>query len=138
MHCEDLLVDDGGNRQAVEAIGKCLPQLDVVPSLALIVESVDAVDARALVVAAEDEEVLGILDLVRQQQADGLERLLSSVHVIAQEKVVGLWWEPAVFEEAQQIVVLSVNVTADLVRMSVLPIIPSRRVFYLYRRFKFE
>ena len=34
MHRENLLVNDGGDWQAVEAIGKRLPQLYVVPSLA--------------------------------------------------------------------------------------------------------
>lgn len=72
MHGEDLLIDDGRDGQAVEAIGEGLPELDVVPSLALVVEAVDAVDGGALVVAAQDEEVLGVLDLVRQEQADGL------------------------------------------------------------------
>ena len=73
VHGEDLLVNDGSNVQAVEAVGKGLPQLDVVSSLALIVETVDAVDRGTLVVAAKDEEVLGVLDLVGQEQADGLE-----------------------------------------------------------------
>ena len=67
MHCENLLVDDGSNGQAVEAVGECLPQLDVVPSFALVVEAVDAVDGGALVVAAEDEEVLRVLDLVCEE-----------------------------------------------------------------------
>lgn len=31
---EDLLVDDGGNGEAVEAVGESLPQLDVEPALA--------------------------------------------------------------------------------------------------------
>ena len=34
MHCEYLLIDDGRNWQAVEAVGERLPQLDVVPALA--------------------------------------------------------------------------------------------------------
>ena len=34
MHGENLLVDDGGDWQTVETIGKCFPQLDVVPPLA--------------------------------------------------------------------------------------------------------
>ena len=34
MHGEDLLVNDRGNREAVEAVGERLPQLDVVPSFA--------------------------------------------------------------------------------------------------------
>lgn len=66
MHSKDLFVDDGGNRQAIEAVGKRFPQLDVVATLALVVEAVDAVDRGALVIAAENKEVLGILDLVRE------------------------------------------------------------------------
>ena len=72
VHGEDLFIDDGSDGQAVEAVRKCLPQLDVVSSLTLVIETVDAVDAGALVVAAKDEEVLGVLDLVREEQADGL------------------------------------------------------------------
>lgn len=52
MHSEDLLIDDGSNGQAVKAVGESLPQLDVVPPLALIIEAVDAVDGSALVVAS--------------------------------------------------------------------------------------
>jgi hypothetical protein len=72
VHGEDLLVNDSGNGQAVEAVGEGLPELDVVSPFALIVETVDAVDGSALVVPAKDEEILGVLDLVREQQADGL------------------------------------------------------------------
>lgn len=115
MHCKDLLVNDRCNRQAVEAIRKSLPELDVVASLALIVEAINTVDRRALVIAAKNEEILWILDLVRKEQADGLEGLLAAVHVIAKEEVVRLWWESTVLEQSQKIVVLSVNVAADLV-----------------------
>lgn len=72
MHGENLLIDDSSNGKAVEAVGERLPQLDIVAALALVVETVDTVDGCALVVAAEDEEVLRVLDLVREQQADGL------------------------------------------------------------------
>jgi hypothetical protein len=67
------------------------------------------------VVATEDEEVLGVLDLVCEEQADGLEGLLATVYVVAKEEVVGLWWETAVLEQAEQVIVLTVNVTTDLV-----------------------
>jgi hypothetical protein len=114
VHGEDLLVDDGSDREAVEAVGEGLPQLDVVPSLALIIEAVDPVDGGALVVTAQDEEVLGVLDLVGQQQADGLERLLASVDVVAQEEVVCFWWEAAIFEQAEEVIILAVDVSTDL------------------------
>lgn len=99
MHGEDLLIDDGGDGKAVEAIGKRLPQLDIVPPLAFIIEAVYAIDGGALMVTAQDEEVLRILDLVGQKQADGLEGLLSSVYVVAEEQVVCFGRESAVFEQ---------------------------------------
>jgi hypothetical protein len=99
VHGEDFLVDNSGDRQTVEAVCEGLPQLDVVATLALVVEAVDAVDRRTLVVAAKHEEVLGVLDLVCEEQADGLERLLAAVYIVAEEEVVGLWWETAIFKQ---------------------------------------
>lgn len=121
MHGENLLINDGCNGQAVEAICERLPQLDVVSSFALIVEPIDTVDRGALVIPAQNKEVLGVLDLVCQKEADGLERLLTTVDVVAEEKVVGLRRESAVFEQPQEIVVLAVDITADLGREHVRP-----------------
>lgn len=98
MTAEDLLVNDGGDGQAVEAVCERLPQLDVEPSLALVVEAVDPVYARALVIAPQQEEILWIFDFIRQQQTDRLQRLLAPVHVVAEEQIVGLWREPTVLE----------------------------------------
>lgn len=83
MHREDLLVNDGCNGQAVEAIGKSLPELDVITTLALIVESVDAIDRCAFMIAPKDEEVLGVFDLVCEQETDGFQGLLSTIDIIA-------------------------------------------------------
>lgn len=116
MHGEDLLVNDGGNRETVKAVGESLPELDVVSALALIVETVDTVDRSTLVVSTENEEVLGVLDLVGKEKANSLERLLATIDVITEEKIVGLWGETAVFEETQKIIVLAVDITANLGR----------------------
>lgn len=77
----------------------------------LIVEAVDAVDAGTLVVAPQQEEVLGVLDLVGQEEADGLQRLLAPVHVVTQEQVIALGGEASVLKKPQQVVVLPVDVT---------------------------
>ena len=50
-------------------------------------------------VSAEDEEVFGVLDLVGEEEADGLETLFPAVDVVAEEKIVGFWREPAVLEQ---------------------------------------
>lgn len=66
MAAEDLFVDDRGDGQAVEAVRERLPELDVVPPFTLVVETVYPVYASAFVIAAQEKEVLRILDLVRQ------------------------------------------------------------------------
>lgn len=62
-------------------------------------------------VPAEDEEVLRVLDFVGQQQANCFQRLLSTVHVVSKEQVVGFRREASVLKEPQQIIVLAVDVT---------------------------
>jgi hypothetical protein len=53
------------------------------------------------VVATEDEEVLGVFDLVCQEKTDGLERLLATVDIVAEEEIVSLRREAAVFEKTK-------------------------------------
>mmetsp|Transcript_9813 Transcript_9813/g.28087 ORF Transcript_9813/g.28087 Transcript_9813/m.28087 type:complete len:237 (+) Transcript_9813:892-1602(+) len=114
MHAQNLLIHQGCNRQAVEAVSEGLPQPDVVAPLALVIKPVDAVDGCAFVVATQEEEVLRVLDLVGQQKGDGLKALLAAVNIVTQEKVVGLRREAAVLEQAQQVAVLAVDVPANL------------------------
>lgn len=78
--------------------------------LTFIVESVNSVDTRALMVTSKDEKVLRVLDLVSQEQADRLEGLLASVNVIAKEEVIRLRRESTVFKKTQEVIVLAVNV----------------------------
>lgn len=65
-------------------------------------------------VAAQDEEVLGVLDLVCEQQADGLKGLLATVYVVAKEEIVGLRRKTTILEEPQEIVVLAMDIAANL------------------------
>jgi hypothetical protein len=114
VHCENLLIDDGRDWQAVEAISESLPEFDIIPPLALIVKTIDTIDRCAFVVAAENEEVFRILDLVGQKKANSLKRLLASVNIISKEEIVCLRRKAAILEQTKKIVVLSVDITADL------------------------
>lgn len=62
-------------------------------------------------VAPQEEEVLRVLDLVCKQETDGLQGLLASVHIVAQEQIVGLGWEAAILKQTEQVSVLSVDVS---------------------------
>jgi len=65
------------------------------------------------VVAAQQEEVLGVLDLVGQQQADRLKALLASVNIVAEKQIVCLGRKTSVFEESEEIGVLAVDISAN-------------------------
>jgi hypothetical protein len=60
-----------------------LPKLDVIAALALVIKAIYPVDGGTLMVAAEDVEVLGVLDFVGEEEADGFQGLLAPVHVVA-------------------------------------------------------
>jgi hypothetical protein len=88
----------------VSSVGK-----EKTPARTFIVKAVNPVDACALVVSAQDEKILGVLDLVRQQKANRLERLLPAVNVVAEEEIVRLGREAPVLEQPQQVVVLPMD-----------------------------
>ena len=67
--------------------------------LTLIIEAIYPVDAGTLMMASQKKEVLFILNLVCEQEADGLERLLPSVHIVPKEEVVCIWWEASILKE---------------------------------------
>ena len=110
MHAENFLVDQSGDWEAVEYIREDLPESDGVPTFALIVEPIDSVNLGALVVSSEQEEVLRVLHLVAEKEADALNRLLSTVNVISKEEVVGFRWETAILENPQKVVILSMDI----------------------------
>lgn len=79
-------------------------------SLTFIIKSINSVDGGTLVVPSEKEEVFRIFDFVCQKKANGLETLLSSIDVVAKEEVIGLGGESTVLEQAQEILILAVDV----------------------------
>jgi len=91
--------------------------------LTLIIETVNSVDAGLFVVSSQEEEVLGVEDLVSKKQADGFNRILPTIYVVSEEQVVIHRREAMVMfgaclvvgihyvEESQQIEELPVDVT---------------------------
>jgi len=64
VHAENFLVDQGGDRQAIEDVAKDAPESNGVSTFALIVETIDSVDLGTFVISYEKEEVLRVLNLV--------------------------------------------------------------------------
>ena len=114
MHCKDFFVDNCCNRQAIEAVGERLPELYIIPPLTFVIESIYAIDRRALMVPTQDEEIFWVLDLVRKKQANCFKGLLAPVDIVSEEEVVCFGRKSSVFEKAEEVVILAMNITTDL------------------------
>jgi CRISPR/Cas system-associated protein Cas5 (RAMP superfamily) len=66
------------------------------------------------VVSSEDGQSLFESDLDAEEQADGLERVISSIDVISQKEIVAVGNVSSNFEQLHQIVELAVHVSADV------------------------
>jgi len=115
MHAQDSVINDRRDGQHVEAKPKLFPDSHIISPLTLIVEPIHPVDALALVVASQQEKVVWELDLVGQQQADRLNRLLSPVDVVSNEnKLLVARWIASDFEQPEQVKVLTVDISENL------------------------
>ena len=68
VNAENLLRNNSCNGECVECIHESLPDFDIASPFAFIVEAVYTCNVGAFVVAAEEEEVLGELELVAEQE----------------------------------------------------------------------
>lgn len=106
----------------IEAIVETLPKRDLIPSLDLVKEAVHSCDGLTLVIASQDNDLLGESYLQCEQKANDLARLFSSVDVISHEKVLGvaqrdnplllilLILVAHLLEHVQQVSVLTMNI----------------------------
>ena len=113
MHADNPFVDEGDDGQVVKHGYKRLPKRYAVTSADLLVEAIDAGDALALVVAAEQVHHARIPDLECQQQAERLDTILATVHVITHyEDLLVLNRRPSDLEHLNHVVILAVEVAA--------------------------
>ena len=67
-------------------------------------------------ISSEDEKVFRVLDLVCEEKAYSFEGLFTPVDVVAEEEVIGFWWEAPILEESQKVIVLTMDVTCQASR----------------------
>lgn len=92
MHAKDLLIDKSSHWQAIEAVTKHLPEADIKPPLALVIEPIYTIDGGTLMVASEKKEVLLVFYLVCKKKANCLYALLTTVYIVPQKQIVCLRW----------------------------------------------
>ena len=114
MHAQHRAVDKRGERAPIEKLSAILPGVGVaVFALALIVETIDLCDLPRLVVATQQCDAVWVPRFEQQQQRHGLDAIVSAIDEIAHEDVACVRTFTAVSEEFQQVVKLTVDITAD-------------------------
>lgn len=98
MHTKDLVFYYRADWKIVEKLCKLVPELYAVNPLAAVVESVGPVDRFALVITAQKKKVFGVFNLEGQEQTNCCDRKMSSVHIVSQEQIVGIWWVASAVE----------------------------------------
>ena len=84
VEAEDLVVDEGGERQVVEEVGEVLPDVCVaVLTEALVVKAVDLGDLARLVVSTEDGDTLWVADLEGNEEGNSLDGVVATVDIVA-------------------------------------------------------
>mmetsp|Transcript_8575 Transcript_8575/g.12793 ORF Transcript_8575/g.12793 Transcript_8575/m.12793 type:complete len:221 (+) Transcript_8575:24-686(+) len=114
VHHEDLVLDNGGQRQQVEQLGELLHHRGIILMHHFPLEAVDAVHVLGLVVASQQVEALRLGQPQRDQRHGSLEGERAAIHEISIEQVVaGVRRHSAQVEYVAEVVELAVGVSTD-------------------------
>jgi hypothetical protein len=64
VHADNFIINHCATGQTIEGIAKLLPHLDGEATATLVVESINPIDTRTLVIAPQEKEVFWILNFV--------------------------------------------------------------------------
>ena len=128
MQADDSIINNSCKREPIKEIVDLVEDRVWVvwifseSAAALLSESESIVDPLVLVVSSQEMDLVWELDLQGHQQADGLQRVSTSVNIVTQEQVVitldisAVIWDSPQVEEPHQILVLSMDVSEHLDR----------------------
>jgi hypothetical protein len=63
-----------------------------------IIKAIYPVDTSTFMIAPQNEKVFWVFYLVCEEKANCFQGLLPSVHIIAEEEVICLWWESTILK----------------------------------------
>ena len=114
MQTENRILDNGGKRQVIEELSEAFPhvRISVFPQT-LIVEAINLGDLPALMISSQDGQPVGISYFESYEEGDTLNRVVTTVHVVPHEQVIGvrkLTTEP---EKLLHIVELAMDISAN-------------------------
>lgn len=87
-----LVVDQRGQREEVEQVGKETPHVGIpVFSQALVIKPIYLRDLSRLVVTPQNRDTVPIPQLERDKEGHSLDRIVTTVDVVTHKEIVGVW-----------------------------------------------
>jgi hypothetical protein len=100
MHADDLLIYDGADRHAIEAIYEGFPYLYIIPRFTLLKETVYFSNWGWLMITSQQIHVTFVFYFKGKEQANGFDALPSSINVVTKEKIAALWRHTSVLKQS--------------------------------------
>ena len=115
MDAENFVVDDGSKGKVVKHFRAVAPDVDrAIFAEALVVEAVDLGDLARLVIASNESDSLWVAHLKGEQEEEGLNGVVATIHEVTHEQVVGVGALASYLEKLHQVIELTMDVTANL------------------------
>lgn len=84
VETEDLVIDEGSEREVVEQICEILPNVGIaIFSEAFVVEAIDLSDLAGFVITTENRNSLWVSNLEGNEEGDGFYRVITSINIVA-------------------------------------------------------
>lgn len=98
VHTKNILIYKRCDWHRVKGICKSFPELQVVPSFTLIVESIELIDFSGFVVPSKQIKGLRVFYFVGKEKAHGFDRVLASINIVPKEQIGCIFWGSSFFE----------------------------------------
>ena len=114
MTAKNLFVYNCCYRETIKTISENFPQFNGIFFFTLIIKTINSIDSRTFVVTPQQKKVFWVSDFISQKKSNCFNALSASIDIISKKKIIRVWWISAILEQSQQIVVLSMDISAYL------------------------
>lgn len=112
MNAEELVINDGSQRQSIKSSHDCFINIQGILVIALETEREMLGKVSTFVITAQEINLVGIVQLEGQEVDEAFDRKVAAIDVVTKEKEGFVGWLGAGYlEHFNQIIVLTMNIT---------------------------
>jgi len=114
VQTENLIFDQGSQRKIVEQVSKHLPDIrSAIFSKALVIETINLSNLSTFVISSQNSDSIFVSAFEGNQKRHSLDRIVPTINIITHEKIIGVRAFASNSKEFDEIVELSVKISAN-------------------------